>query len=191
MMLDMRRTFDEIVLPHSGPERAEAILDNPFYRTISRRFAGTQEYMAMEKLGQLPATASGTSSSSTRRRRGRRWTSSTPRSGWVGFLDGRMIRLLWRPAGGIGRPRCRRRFGLRHEGAVHDPRRADARRRVGVRAALDTMFGGFRETATAPTSCCERRGTAFVVVAAPEPDALREASYFVDRLSAERCRWPG
>ena len=34
-------------------------------------------------------------------------------------------------------------------------------------------------------------GTAFLVVAAPERDALREASYFVDRLVGRaRCRWP-
>ncbi|MBN9620363.1 MAG: ArsA family ATPase, partial [Actinobacteria bacterium] len=34
-------------------------------------------------------------------------------------------------------------------------------------------------------------GTAFVVVAAPEPDALREASYFVERLSAEQMPLAG
>src|SRR3954466_6762475 len=29
MMLDMKRTFDEIVLQHSAPDRAEQILSNP------------------------------------------------------------------------------------------------------------------------------------------------------------------
>ena len=47
------------------------------------------------------------------------------------------------------------------------------------------MFGGFRERATATYELLRRPGTSFVVVASPEPDALREASYFVDRLSAE------
>jgi anion-transporting ArsA/GET3 family ATPase len=51
--------------------------------------------------------------------------------------------------------------------------------------ALDTMFGGFRERATATYEMLRMPGTSFVVVATPEPDALREASYFVDRLSAE------
>src|SRR6202030_4627059 len=55
MMLDMRRTFDEMVLQYSGPERGEAILDNQFYQTVATSLAGTQEYMAMEKLGQLLA----------------------------------------------------------------------------------------------------------------------------------------
>ena len=53
MMLDMRRTFDEMVVQYSGPGRAQAILDNQFYQTVATSLAGTQEYMAMEKLGQL------------------------------------------------------------------------------------------------------------------------------------------
>ena len=86
MMLDMKRTFDEVVEAHSTPEKAAQILANPFYQAVSSSFAGTQEYMAMEKLGQLRAEAerdghAGTSSSSTPRRRARRWTSSTPPSG--------------------------------------------------------------------------------------------------------------
>src|SRR4051794_32350484 len=55
MMLDMKRTFDEFVEAHADPERARAILANPFYQSLSAGFAGTQEYMAMEKLGQLRA----------------------------------------------------------------------------------------------------------------------------------------
>ena len=49
-------------------------------------------------------------------------------------------------------------------------------------AALDTMFGGFRSGPMSPMPCSED-STAFVVVAAPERDALREAAYFVDRLA--------
>src|SRR5690606_10765935 len=53
MMLDMKRTFDEIIEAHADPERAHQILTNPFYQSLSSSFSGTQEYMAMEKLGQL------------------------------------------------------------------------------------------------------------------------------------------
>ena len=49
--------------------------------------------------------------------------------------------------------------------------------------ALDTMFGGFRERADLTYALLKEGGTAFVVVAAPERDALREASYFVARLA--------
>src|SRR5690625_3506689 len=53
MMLDMKRTFDRVVEEHADPARARQILDNPFYETLSTSFSGTQEYMAMERLGQL------------------------------------------------------------------------------------------------------------------------------------------
>ena len=50
-------------------------------------------------------------------------------------------------------------------------------------AAFDTLFGGFRQRAEQTFALLQADGTAFVVVAAPEPDALREAAYFVDRLT--------
>ena len=53
------------------------------------------------------------------------------------------------------------------------------------------MFGGFRERAQQTYELLKTPGTAFVVVAAPEPDALREASYFVERLSAEHMPLAG
>jgi anion-transporting ArsA/GET3 family ATPase len=57
--------------------------------------------------------------------------------------------------------------------------------------ALESMFGGFRERAQHTYELLKAPGTAFVVVAAPEPDALREASFFVERLSAERMPLAG
>src|SRR6202021_1904878 len=56
MMLDMKRTFDAHGEAHADPDRAAQILANPFYQSLSSSFAGTQEYMAMEKLGQLRRT---------------------------------------------------------------------------------------------------------------------------------------
>ena len=44
-----------------------------------------------------------------------------------------------------------------------------------VVTALDTVFGGFRQRAQQTYSLLQADGTAFLVVAAPEPDALREA----------------
>src|SRR3546814_10820216 len=55
MMLNMRRTFDDMVLEHTSAEKAEQIFANPIYQTVASSFGGTQEYMAMEKLGQLAA----------------------------------------------------------------------------------------------------------------------------------------
>jgi anion-transporting ArsA/GET3 family ATPase len=184
MMLDMKRTFDDVVAAHSTPERAEAILQNPFYQSLSSSFAGTQEYMAMEKLGQLRATDQwdliivDTPPS----RSALDFLDAPNRMGR--FLDGTMIRLL--TGGG--------RAGLKFASAGFMFFSRIISRILGGQllrdisafvAALDTMFGGFRERATATYELLRRPGTWFVVVASPEPDALREASYFVDRLSAE------
>src|SRR3712207_2391873 len=38
MMLDMKRTFDEVVEAQASPEKAQAILNNPFYITLSSSF---------------------------------------------------------------------------------------------------------------------------------------------------------
>jgi anion-transporting ArsA/GET3 family ATPase len=188
MMLDMRRTFDQMVEAHAEPGRAEAIIANPFYQTISSSFSGTQEYMAMEKLGQLVATGD--------------WdlvVVDTPPSRSAldfldapqrmsTFLDGRMIRLLSSPtrAGGRGLRRlvggAFALFAKAVSTIIGGQLLTDASAFV---QAFDTMFGGFRERATATYELLRSPGTAFVVVAAPEPDALREAAYFVDRLSAE------
>src|SRR3954462_4411602 len=107
MMLDMKRTFDEVVIAHSSPEKARAILQNPFYVALSSSFAGTQEYMAMEKLGQLhrQAREGGTYElivgDPPPSRSALDFLDSPERL--AGFLDGRLIRLLLAPARGPAR----------------------------------------------------------------------------------------
>jgi len=86
MMLDMKRTFDEIVEAHADPDRAAQILANPFYQSLSSGFSGTQEYMAMEKLGQLRRADEWDLIVVDTPRAGRRSTSWTRRSGWAGSL---------------------------------------------------------------------------------------------------------
>ncbi|HEV7471138.1 MAG: oxyanion-translocating ATPase [Pseudonocardia sp.] len=194
MMLDMRRTFDDMVHTHAAPDRAEKIIANPFYQTISSSFSGTQEYMAMEKLGQLTARG--------------HWdlvVVDTPPSRSAldfldapqrmsNFLDGRMIRLLSSPAraGGKGLRKIVgagfQLFAKAVSTILGGQLLADASAFV---QAFDTMFGGFRERATKTYELLRSPGTAFVVVAAPEPDALREAAYFVDRLSGEQMPLAG
>jgi len=194
MMLDMKRTFDEIVEAHSEPARARQILQNPFYQALSSSFAGTQEYMAMEKLGQLQETG--------------KWDLiivDTPPSRSAldfldaphrmsRFLDGTMIRLLSAPARAGGRAYLKvvgaglAIFGRIITKILGGQLLKDVSHFVG---ALDTMFGGFRQRAQATYDLLRQPGTAFLVVAAPEPDALREASYFVDRLSNDQMPLAG
>ncbi|MCB0923455.1 MAG: ArsA family ATPase [Mycobacterium sp.] len=184
MMLDMRRTFDEMVIENSGPERAQAILENQFYQTVATSLAGTQEYMAMEKLGQLLAQD--------------RWdlvVVDTPPSRNAldfldapkrlgSFMDGRLWRLLLAPGRGIGRL-VTGVMGLAMKAMstiLGSQMLSDASAFV---QSLDSTFGGFREKADRTYELLKRRGTQFVVVSAAEPDALREATFFVDRLSTE------
>jgi len=194
MQLDMKRTFDEIVEAHSTPERSAQILSNPFYQSLSSSFAGTQEYMAMEKLGQLRVTGE--------------WDLiivDTPPSRsaldfleapqrMARFLDGKMLRLLVAPAKAGGRAYLKvvgagfalfARILTKILGAQV---LTDVSAFVG---ALDTMFGGFRERAEATYEMLSQPGTAFLVVASPETDALREASFFVERLKVDKMPLAG
>ncbi|MFC9294320.1 ArsA family ATPase [Streptomyces sp. NPDC057011] len=188
MMLDMKRTFDEIVEAHADRERAEAILANPFYQSLSAGFAGTQEYMAMEKLGQLRARDDwdliivDTPPS----RSALDFLDAPKRLG--SFLDGKFIRVLMAPAKVGGRA------GMKFLNVGMSMMTGTLSKLMGASllkdvqtfvAAMDTMFGGFRTRADATFRLLQAPGTAFLVVAAPEPDALREAAYFVERLAAE------
>lgn len=54
MMLDVKRTSDDMITRYApSKEQAELILKNRFYQTTSTVLAGSQEYMAMEKLYEL------------------------------------------------------------------------------------------------------------------------------------------
>ncbi|MEU0281823.1 ArsA family ATPase [Streptomyces sp. NPDC006195] len=194
MMLDMKRTFDEIVEAHADPDRARAILENPFYQSLSAGFAGTQEYMAMEKLGQLrsrddwdliivdtPPSRSALDFLDAPKRLG-------------SFLDGKFIRLLMTPAKMGGRA------GMKFLNVGMSMMTGTLGKLLGGQflrdvqtfiTAMDTMFGGFRTRADATYRLLQAPGTAFLVVAAPERDALREAAYFVERLAAEEMPLAG
>ncbi len=194
MMLDMKRTFDEIVEAHADADRARAILDNPFYQSLSAGFAGTQEYMAMEKLGQLrsrdewdlivvdtPPSRSALDFLDAPKRLG-------------SFLDGKFIRVLMAPAKVGGRA------GMKFLNVGMSMMTGTLSKLMGGQllrdvqtfvAAMDTMFGGFRTRADATYRLLQAPGTAFLVVAAPERDALREAAYFVERLAAEEMPLAG
>ncbi|MFF7330258.1 ArsA family ATPase [Streptomyces sp. NPDC090306] len=194
MMLDMKRTFDEVVEAHADRERAAAILANPFYQSLSAGFAGTQEYMAMEKLGQLRSTDEwdlivvDTPPS----RSALDFLDAPKRLG--SFLDGRLIRMLTAPAKLGGRA------GMKFLNVGMSMMTGALGKLLGGQllkdvqtfvAAMDTTFGGFRKRADATYKLLQAPGTAFLVVAAPERDALREAAYFVERLAAEGMPFAG
>ncbi|MGW6427161.1 ArsA family ATPase [Nocardia sp. NPDC055053] len=190
MMLNMRRTFDDMVLEHTSVEKAEQIFANPIYQTVASSFGGTQEYMAMEKLGQLAGH--------------KEWdlivVDTPPSRNALDFLDapkrlgtflnGKMIRLIMAPGRGVGRF-VTGAMSLAMRGVstiVGGQMLKDASTFL---QSLESLFGGFQERAERTFAMLSKPGTHFLVVAAPEPDALREASFFVDRLSTEQMPLAG
>ena len=201
MMLDMKRTFDDVVVAHSTPERAREILGNPFYQALSSSFSGTQEYMAMEKLGQLhgqPGQAGGSAACRDR------WdlivVDPPPARSALDFLDapehlsrlldGRFLRLLLAPARG---PLRLMSVGFTLVSSAMDKVLGSQiiRDLQTFVAGFEALFGGFRARAASTYALLSSRHTTFVVVATPQRDALREAAYFVDRLTEERMPLSG
>lgn len=102
------------------------------------------------------------------------------------FLDGKFVRLMLAPARGPARL-VSAGFGMVTSALTKMIGAQFLKDLQTFIAAIETVFGGgFRQRAQQTYSLLQARQAAFLVVAAPEPDALREASYFVDRLAAER-----
>lgn len=191
MMLDMQRTFDELVRSRTEPATAERILANPMYESLSSSLAGTQEFMAMERLGQLSEQVGPQ----------RRWdliVVDTPPSGAAldfldapsrlgRFLDSRLFRLLTAPArlgttvgsralaGGRGHGVARRVMSaLLGPGLVDDIEM--------LLGAMSTVLTGFGERAAQTRALLASDETALLVVTAPEAGPAAEARSLVGEM---------
>ncbi|MBI4728647.1 MAG: ArsA family ATPase [Acidobacteria bacterium] len=190
MMLDMKTTFDDMILDLTTPERARAIFENPFYKHVSSTLAGTQEYMAMEKLWELheegrwelividtPPTRSALDFLDAPRR-------------LTDFLEGRLLKLLLWPTIAAGRGYLRAlSFGtqvmLKTVTRVTGSELfADV---ASFFAAFEGMYGSFKARAERVKELLVAPRTAFVVVATPHEAMLREARYFAERLAEEHA----
>lgn len=182
LMLDTRTTFDALVARYAPDARqAERILANPFYRNISGRLSGTQEYMAAEKLYEL-----------TEDERFDVVVVDTPPARnaldfldaperLTRFLDHRFYRALMVPtrmymkAVNVAAQAFMRTVSRVVGGQVI----ADA---VAFFQAFDGMEAGFRARAAAVDALLRDPTTSYVLVAAPRADAVGEARWFADRL---------
>jgi anion-transporting ArsA/GET3 family ATPase len=190
MMLDMRRTFDEVIERYArDEEQADRILANRFYQRLSSTLAGTQEYMAMEKLYELHES----------QRYDLLVVDTPPTRSALDFLDApehlnelldaRAFRLLIAPAQRIGRGYLRG-LNLATTTMTRMVRRvtgSELLAEVGeFFAAFEGMYDGFKERAGLVYDQLRHPSTAFVVVATPDEAALREAAFFAGRLAADR-----
>ncbi len=192
MMLDARRTFDELVeRTASTPEVAAKILNNKIYGHVAGGLAGTQEYMAMEKLHAV--------------RQNDEFDliilDTPPTSNALDFLDApeRMVAAIDSPAMrwfvGAFEGAGKLSFGLFGKGASLVFKALSRFTGAGFLeevaefvAGLNDLFGGFKARAEEVAGALRSEEVAFVVVTSPAPMAIQEAMYFSDKLKEAGMR---
>jgi anion-transporting ArsA/GET3 family ATPase len=192
MMLDTKRTFDELVQRYaSSPAVAKRILDNRVYQYLSTSLAGTQEYMAMEKLHSVRSDG----------RYDLIVLDTPPTSNALDFLDApeRLAGLVDSPAmrwfiqafEGAGKFS----FNLVGKGAAFLLRGLSKFTGTGFLEVVaqfvtdfNDLFGGFRERARQVADALRSPEVAFVIVTSPNPLAMEEAIFFARRLEEAGMR---
>jgi len=186
MMLDSKRTFDELIeLLAPDPRTKEQILANPIYRHISTAVAGSQEYTAIAKLFEIDheqeydVIVLDTPPS----RHAIDFLEAPERL--TAFLEGRALNALLRPSG----------HAMRAAGIVF----AALRRITGVELLDDLttlfrllagMLDGFRRRAADVHALLGDPASGFLIVTSPERSAVDEAVFFadeLDRAGLHRC----
>jgi anion-transporting ArsA/GET3 family ATPase len=182
MMLDAKATFDEVVAKHApDAETRDRILSNRIYRELSNALAGSQEYMAMERLFELyqedrydllvldtPPSRNALDFLDAPRR-------------LTQFIEGRSLQVFLRPTG----------LGMKIFGRGTSMMFAVLKRVTGMDLlediseffqAFSGMVGGFQERARRVNELLADRRTSFLVVCAPQGEPISEAVYFHRKL---------
>jgi anion-transporting ArsA/GET3 family ATPase len=189
MMLDVKRTWDDLVTRHApDPARRDRILRNRLYQQMSTALAGSQEYMAMEKLYEL----------ATDRDYDVIVLDTPPTAHALDFLDApdRIVeflgndtaRALLAPAAAAGR------IGLRLAQLGGGYIARTLARFTGQAVLSDLgdflqsfqgMYDGFKERAAEVHALLSRPEVGFLLVTSPSPVAIEEVLAFHERLHAE------
>jgi anion-transporting ArsA/GET3 family ATPase len=186
LMLDAKGTFDRLVREHApSAERAERILRNPIYRQVSGSVAGSQEYMAMERLWELH-TEGGYDLivlDTPPARNALDFLEAPSRV--TRFIEGRTLRLLLRPGLRAGR------LGLKALGSGTQLVMGAVERITGLTlledvseflSAFDGMYEGFRQRAEKVAELLASEQTTFVLITSAEPEPIGEAEAFWQAL---------
>ena len=191
MMLDAKQTFDEVIREHA-PDAAtrDRILANRIYQQLSSALAGSQEYMAMEKLYEIHAED-----------RYDLLVLDTPPSRnaldfleapnrLLQFIEGRALQVFMRPTG----------LGMKFFGRGASMMFSVLRRITGVDLLEDLaeffqafggMVGGFRERARKVNQLLADPRTSFLVVCGPQDEPISEAVYFHHKLVEAEMHFGG
>jgi anion-transporting ArsA/GET3 family ATPase len=191
MMLDAKETFDEVVRKHApDAETRERILSNRIYQQLSNALAGSQEYMAMEKLFEIHAED----------RYDLLVLDTPPSRNALDFLDaprrltqfieGRALQVFIKPTG----------LGMRIFGRGAGMVFSVLKRLTGVDLlqdlaeffqAMSGMVGGFQERAKRVTQLLADPETSFLVVCGPQGEPIEEAVYFHRKLVEAKLPFGG
>jgi anion-transporting ArsA/GET3 family ATPase len=191
MMLDAKATFDEVIARHAPDEETRnRILENRIYKQLSNALAGSQEYMAMERLFELhqedrydllvldtPPTRNALDFLDAPRR-------------MTQFIEGRSMQVFMRPTG----------LGMRLFGRGTSMMFSVLRRITGVDLlediseflqAFSGMVGGFQERAKRVNELLADPSTCFLVVCGPQGEPIEEAVYFHRKLVEAKLPFGG
>jgi anion-transporting ArsA/GET3 family ATPase len=186
LMLDTKQTFDDLVARHaSSPEARDRILQNRIYNYVSTSLAGTQSYMAMEKVLLV--------------RQDPRFDlivlDTPPTSNALDFLDApeRLIEAIdsaamrwlvqtFEKSGRFSLNLVARGVALVLRGLGRLTGKGFLEHLAEFVAELNDLFGGFRERAKAVAKAFRSPELAYVLVTSAAPAAIDEVGYFAARL---------
>lgn len=193
MMLDQKRAFDEVVERYaSDPEAVKRILDNPVYAQISGSLAGSQEYAAIAKLHEFDAAGEYDLIV----------VDTPPTAHALDFLDApeKLTRAIDSPAVEWFRKLREGRGGWSLVGRTGKYMLERVGKFVGASflddlavffTEFNDILGGFRERAEEAFALLRQDKVGFVLVASPEPMAVREALFFHERLIGSSMPFSG
>ncbi len=178
IMLDAKATFDELVARQAPDEESrDRVLNNRIYQQISNALAGSQEYMAMEKLFELHSEGRfDLLVLDTPPSRDALDFLDAPRR-LTQFIEGRSLRVFMKPTG----------LAARVVGRGTSVALAVFKRIVGfdLIADLAEFFGafsgmvdGFQARARRVSTLLADPHTCFLVVCGPQGEPVEEAVYF-------------
>ncbi len=188
MMLDTKSTFDGLIRALAPTaEKRDHILNNVLYKYISTSLAGTQEYMAMEKLYAVkddpaydlvlldtPPTANALDFLDAPERLIAAFDSAATRWFVQAFESSGKLSLGLLAKGtaailrGIGR--------VTGGGFLEQI--------AGFLTEINSVFGSWRERADKVATALRAPGVAYVLVTTPDPLSVREVLFFAERLKS-------
>ena len=195
MMLDTKRTWDDLVMRFAlNPEQARRILNNHYYQQLSTARAGSQEFMAMEKLYELHES----------RKYDLLVLDTPPTRHALDFLDAPQKMMGFMDEGVLkaflASPLRAGKWGLGFLTSSSAWMFKMLERITGFEVIRDIsdfigsfsgMHAGFRERAGKVEVLLRSQVSTFVLVTSPDASTVEEAKYFFGKLAEKRMPFGG